>query len=125
MAMRARAKLSAKSQTVIPKLVRDRLGVGPGDMVEFELIDDRVVVRGAAAGSIGHALPTGDKGAAPHAIVEYFLVEVVGGPDRHLAASVERVPPCSFAPCTCSWRGANYPLCMLIAWGPAPIHASR
>ena len=43
------AKLSAKSQTVIPKPVRDKLGVGPGDLVEFEIRDGEVLIRRAAA----------------------------------------------------------------------------
>ena len=45
-----RAKLSTKSQAVIPKPVRDRLGVGPGDLVEFEIRDGEVLIRRAAAG---------------------------------------------------------------------------
>ena len=44
-----RAKLSTKSQAVIPKPVRDKLGVGPGDLVEFEIRDGEVVIRRAAA----------------------------------------------------------------------------
>ncbi len=39
------ARLSAKAQTVIPKPVRDRLGVGPGDVVAFEIRDGEVVLR--------------------------------------------------------------------------------
>lgn len=42
---RTRAKLSAKSQTVIPKEVRERLGVGPGDSIEFEERNGEIVVR--------------------------------------------------------------------------------
>jgi antitoxin PrlF len=44
-----RAKLSTKSQTVIPKRVRDKLGVGPGDSVEFEIRDGEVLIRRAPA----------------------------------------------------------------------------
>ena len=44
-----RARLSTKSQTVIPKPVRDKLGVGPGDVVEFELRDGEVLIRRAPA----------------------------------------------------------------------------
>jgi antitoxin PrlF len=43
------SRLSTKSQTVIPKPVRDRLGVGPGDVVEFEIRDDEVLIRRAPA----------------------------------------------------------------------------
>jgi antitoxin PrlF len=39
------ARLSAKAQTVIPKPIRDRLGVGPGDVILFEVRDDEVVLR--------------------------------------------------------------------------------
>jgi antitoxin PrlF len=41
------SRLSTKSQTVIPKPVRDRLGVRPGDVVEFEIRDDEVLIRRA------------------------------------------------------------------------------
>jgi antitoxin PrlF len=44
-----RARLSTKSQTVIPKAVRDKLGVGPGDSVEFEMRDGEVLIRRAPA----------------------------------------------------------------------------
>jgi antitoxin PrlF len=43
------AKLSSKAQAVIPKLVRERLGVGPGDVVAFEIRDGEVLIRRAAA----------------------------------------------------------------------------
>jgi antitoxin PrlF len=43
-----RAKLSSKSQTVIPKPVRERLGIGPGDLVEFEIREGEVLIRRAA-----------------------------------------------------------------------------
>lgn len=42
---RVRAKLSARAQTVIPREVRERLGVGPGDSIEFEEKDGEIVVR--------------------------------------------------------------------------------
>lgn len=42
---RVTAKLSTRAQTVIPREVRERLGVGPGDSVEFEERDGVVVVR--------------------------------------------------------------------------------
>lgn len=44
-----RARLSTKSQAVIPKPVRDKLGVGPGDLVEFEIRDGEVLIRRAPA----------------------------------------------------------------------------
>lgn len=40
--------ITAKGQVTIPKPVRDRLGVAPGDAVTFEIGDDgRVVIRKA------------------------------------------------------------------------------
>jgi antitoxin PrlF len=39
------ARLSAKAQTVIPKAIRDQLGVGPGDVIVFEVRDGEVVLR--------------------------------------------------------------------------------
>jgi antitoxin PrlF len=47
------AKLSARARAVIPKEVRDRLGVGPGDSIESEERDGEVVVRAARRPSAG------------------------------------------------------------------------
>ena len=42
------SKLSSKGQTVIPKSIREHLGVGPGDEVDFIVRDDgEVVIRPA------------------------------------------------------------------------------
>jgi AbrB family looped-hinge helix DNA binding protein len=38
-------RLGPKGQVVIPKELRDHLGVGPGDEVDFELDDDTATVR--------------------------------------------------------------------------------
>lgn len=40
-------KMGAKGQVVIPKDLRDRVGLGPGSDVSFEPLDDGVVVRRA------------------------------------------------------------------------------
>ena len=45
--MQAAARLSSKSQVVIPKAVRDRMGIGPGDTLLFEVRDGEIVVRRA------------------------------------------------------------------------------
>lgn len=41
-------KMGAKGQVVIPKDLRERAGLGPGDDVAFEPIDDGIVVRRAS-----------------------------------------------------------------------------
>lgn len=39
------AKITSKGQITIPKAVRERLGVGPGDRLEFVIEGDRIAVR--------------------------------------------------------------------------------
>ena len=39
------SRITAKSQTTIPRAVRAALGVGPGDELAYEIEGDRVVVR--------------------------------------------------------------------------------
>ena len=44
----ATATITSKGQTVIPKVIREHLGVGPGDRLDFLVLDDgEVVVRPA------------------------------------------------------------------------------
>ncbi len=38
------AKLSSKSQTVLPRSVRDHLGIGPGDEIDFELVPGGAII---------------------------------------------------------------------------------
>jgi AbrB family looped-hinge helix DNA binding protein len=38
-------KMGAKGQVVIPKDLREQIGIGPGDDVAFEPVDDGIVVR--------------------------------------------------------------------------------
>lgn len=40
-------KMGAKGQVVIPKDLRDQIGIGPGDDVAFEPLEDGIVVRRA------------------------------------------------------------------------------
>jgi len=40
----ATSKMTVRSQTVIPKRVRERLGLKPGDMIRYILRDDVVIV---------------------------------------------------------------------------------
>ena len=38
------SKLSSKAQTVVPKEVRERLGLKPGDTVRYRFTDDGVIL---------------------------------------------------------------------------------
>lgn len=40
-------RMGAKGQVVIPKELREQIGIGPGDDVAFEPVDDGIVVRRA------------------------------------------------------------------------------
>lgn len=40
-------KMGAKGQVVIPKELREQAGLGPGSDVDFERVDDGIVVRRA------------------------------------------------------------------------------
>lgn len=48
-ATRWRSKLTSKAQTVIPREVRERLGVGPGDWLVYRLTPDGFLITKAAA----------------------------------------------------------------------------
>lgn len=39
------SKLTSKAQTVIPQAVREHLKIGPGDEVEYELLEGAAVIR--------------------------------------------------------------------------------
>lgn len=41
------SKLTSKAQTVIPKAVREKLGLKPGDLVRYVFEDSRVVIERA------------------------------------------------------------------------------
>lgn len=43
----ATSKLTAQGRTSVPAEVRRRLGVGPGSILEWEEVEDRIVVRRA------------------------------------------------------------------------------
>jgi AbrB family looped-hinge helix DNA binding protein len=45
MSILAKARLSSKAQAVIPREVRERLGLRPGDVISFEERDGEIVVR--------------------------------------------------------------------------------
>jgi AbrB family looped-hinge helix DNA binding protein len=50
--MLASAKLSTKGQVVIPKAVRDRLGLEAGDSMLFAVDGDRLIVRKLALSDV-------------------------------------------------------------------------
>ena len=56
-------KLSSKSQTVIPKSVRKRLGLKPGDVLRFRVTDERVTLEKAPQGE-DDPFATGETGLA-------------------------------------------------------------
>jgi antitoxin PrlF len=41
------SRITSKSQTVIPKAVRDKLGLKPGDLVRYVVEGDRVTIERA------------------------------------------------------------------------------
>ena len=43
------SKVSVKSQTVIPRAVRGRLGLKPGDLLRYQMTDDGVLLDKAPA----------------------------------------------------------------------------
>jgi antitoxin PrlF len=45
--MNALSKISSKAQTVIPKAVRERLGLKSGDLLRYRIEKDRVVIEKA------------------------------------------------------------------------------
>jgi AbrB family looped-hinge helix DNA binding protein len=48
------SRLTSKSQTTIPKRVRDLLRLKPGDVVKYEFEDGRVILSKAAAIDMTH-----------------------------------------------------------------------
>ena len=38
-------RITAKSQTTVPRAVRKALGINPGDQIAYEIDGDRVVIR--------------------------------------------------------------------------------
>lgn len=46
------SKLTSKAQTTIPQSVRRALQLEPGDELEYQIIDDRVILRKAHGGKL-------------------------------------------------------------------------
>jgi antitoxin PrlF len=47
--MNALSKISSKAQTVIPKVVREKLRLKPGDLLRYRLEKDRIVIEKASS----------------------------------------------------------------------------
>ena len=45
------SKLTSKSQTTIPQSVRRALQIGPGDEIEYEIVDGHIILTKARVGS--------------------------------------------------------------------------
>lgn len=43
------SRITSKSQTTIPRAVRTALGIGPGDDLAYEIVDDTVILKRAIA----------------------------------------------------------------------------
>jgi antitoxin PrlF len=55
----AKSKLTAQGQISVPAEIRKKLGVGPGSVLEWDELDDKVVVRRSgryASEDVHHAL---------------------------------------------------------------------
>ncbi|MFZ1107094.1 MAG: AbrB/MazE/SpoVT family DNA-binding domain-containing protein [Rhodomicrobium sp.] len=48
------SRLTSKSQTTIPKRIRDRLQLKPGDFVKYEVEDGRVILTKVSAIEMTH-----------------------------------------------------------------------
>jgi antitoxin PrlF len=46
------SKLTSKSQTTIPQSVRKALGLKPGDELQYEIVDERVILTKARRGEV-------------------------------------------------------------------------
>lgn len=59
------SKLSTKSQTVLPREVRDRLGLRPGDTVRYRFEGDRVILDRAPQPIADDPFATFDEWSSP------------------------------------------------------------
>jgi antitoxin PrlF len=39
------SKVSSKNQVTLPKEVRERLGIGPGDTLLYDIVDEKVILQ--------------------------------------------------------------------------------
>ena len=42
------SKVSSKNQVTLPKEVRERLGIGPGDILLYDIVDEKVILQKVA-----------------------------------------------------------------------------
>jgi AbrB family looped-hinge helix DNA binding protein len=80
--MRLRAKVGPKGQAVIPKEVREVLGIAPGDEVVFELADREAKIRPAEGRSsvseLTEIVPRKDKLLKDINVKKLLLSETAG-----------------------------------------------
>jgi AbrB family looped-hinge helix DNA binding protein len=73
-------KVTTKGQVTIPLEIRDRLGIHPGSVVEFELVDDAVVLRKRPdGGGRGAALVARLRGRATTSMTTDEIMELTRG----------------------------------------------
>jgi bifunctional DNA-binding transcriptional regulator/antitoxin component of YhaV-PrlF toxin-antitoxin module len=49
----AKSTITVKNQTTVPKEVREKLAVGPSDVLQWEVVGDRVMVSAATPAFLG------------------------------------------------------------------------
>ncbi|MBI5191000.1 MAG: AbrB/MazE/SpoVT family DNA-binding domain-containing protein [Nitrospirae bacterium] len=82
--MAMNAKLTVKGQVTIPKRVRDKLNIGPGDVITFVQQDDKVVIQPARTlldcmGAVKTAKKPGGWDEVRGKAREYVAGKVMGG----------------------------------------------
>lgn len=77
------SRITAKGQTTIPVDVREQLGVGPGDTIQFVLVDGHyeIIPRNRSAESLfgrlqGYAIPNTSVADYRHALRDFFAKDI-------------------------------------------------
>ena len=80
--MRRRQRLKAivaeRGQVTIPKVIRDRLGIGPGAVVSFELQDNKIIVSKELTADPIASVYGCLTGATRYASTEEYMTEIRG-----------------------------------------------
>lgn len=78
--LRITRPLGARGQVVVPKDIRDRLGLRQGDLVAFEVSDRRVEIKAGQSGDFlkrFYSLPLRKKSPSPR-VLKKMLLEQYG-----------------------------------------------